>query len=374
MHFRWEPHHQAALDRIKKELSSPRIISFYDPNPATPTILQCNVGQIGLGAWLRQDSNGSEQVVAMASRALTDTEKRYSNIERETLAVVFGLEKFEYYLLGRKVVVETDHSPLEQIFKKNIAEAPARLQRFLLRCLKFDITAKYKPGKAIPVADALSRVCFKEEETVKHDIHFITTKSCPTDIKTVQEATMQDQDLNKLKEVVFKGWPAYRKQCPQELWDYWTFRCDLVIEDGLILKGDRIIPEILRGQILDALHTGHQGETKCLLLARESVFWPGITNDIRQLVKDCDTFNKYQAEQPFTLMPSTPTEIPAVHPAKPSTPVRAETAASQPKAVTPVKATSPVKPSVVKETVSFQPRSFITRSGRTTQVPAKFKD
>ena len=110
---------------------------------------------------------------------------------------------------------------------------------------------------------------------------------------------MQDQDLNKLKEVVFKGWPAYRKQCPQELWDYWTFRCDLVIEDGLILKGDRIIiPEILRGQILDALHTGHQGETKCLLLARESVFWPGITNDIKQLVKDCDTCNKYQAEQP----------------------------------------------------------------------------
>ena len=91
---------------------------------------------------------------------------------------------------------------------------------------------------------------------------FITTKSCPIDIKTVQEATMQDQDLNKLKEVVFKGWPAYRKQCPQELWDYWTFRCDLVIEDGLILKRDRIIiPETLRGQILDALHTGHQGET-----------------------------------------------------------------------------------------------------------------
>ena len=109
----------------------------------------------------------------------------------------------------------------------------------------------------------------------------------------------RDQDLNKLKEVVFKGWPAYRKQCPQELWDYWTFRCDLVIEDGLILKGGGIIiPEILRGQILDALHTGHQGETKCLLLARESVFWPGITNDIKQLVKDCDTCNKYQAEQP----------------------------------------------------------------------------
>ena len=109
--------------------------------------------------------------------------------------------------------------------------------------------------------------------TVKHDIHFITTMSCPIDIKTVQEATMYDQDLNKLKEVVFKGWPAYRKQCPQELWDYWAFRSDLVIEDGLILKGDRIIiPQTLRGLILDALHTGHQSETKCLLLTRRISF------------------------------------------------------------------------------------------------------
>ena len=103
VHFRWEPHHQAALDKIKKELSSSRTISYYDPNPATPTILQCDASQVGLGAWLKQESNSTEKIVAMASRALTDTESRYSNTERECLAVVFGLEKFEYYLYGRKV-------------------------------------------------------------------------------------------------------------------------------------------------------------------------------------------------------------------------------------------------------------------------------
>ena len=63
--------------------------------------------------------------------------------------------------MGRHTVVETDHSPLEQIFKKNIAEAPARLQRMLLRCLRFDTEVIYKPGIKIPVADALSRVCLK---------------------------------------------------------------------------------------------------------------------------------------------------------------------------------------------------------------------
>ena len=54
----------------------------------------------------------------MASRSLTDAESRYSNIERECPAVMFGLEKFEFYLLGRHTFIETDHSPLEQIFKK----------------------------------------------------------------------------------------------------------------------------------------------------------------------------------------------------------------------------------------------------------------
>ena len=56
--------------------------------------------------------------MAMAPRSLTDAESRYSDIERECLAVMFGLEKFEFYLLGRYTLIETDHSPLEQIFKK----------------------------------------------------------------------------------------------------------------------------------------------------------------------------------------------------------------------------------------------------------------
>ena len=136
VHFNWEEHHQIALDGIKEELCAARVLSFYVPNPETTTILQCDVSTKGLGAWLRQvDRNGNEKIVAMASLSLTDAETRYSNIERECLAVKFGLEKFEYYLLGRHTLVETDHSPLEQIFKKNINNVPARLQRLVLRCL-----------------------------------------------------------------------------------------------------------------------------------------------------------------------------------------------------------------------------------------------
>ena len=134
IHFRWEDRHRTALDNIKEELCRSTVLGYYDPNPATTTILQCDASQLGLGAWLRQvDSSGNERIVAMSSRSLSDAETRYSNIERECLAVQYGLEKFEYYLMGRHTVVESDHSPLEQIFRKNIAEAPSRLQRMRSR-------------------------------------------------------------------------------------------------------------------------------------------------------------------------------------------------------------------------------------------------
>ena len=271
VHFRWEQEHEVVLNRIKEELCSAPILSYYDPDPSTTTILQCDASQKGLGAWIRQiDSNGKERIVAMASRSLTDTEARYSNIERECFAVMFGLEKFEYYLLGRHTLVETDHSPLEQIFKKNIAEAPTRLQRLLLRCMKFDVEVRYRRAEAIPVADALSRVWTTkdviESETQKescapeYSIHFITDISCPINIDLVKSASAMDQTMQLLKNTIYNGWPGYRKHCPKELWDYWNIRCDLVLEDGLILKGDQVVlPESLRARVLKTTHTGQQG-------------------------------------------------------------------------------------------------------------------
>ena len=105
--------------------------------------------------------------------------------------------------------------------------------------------------------------------------------------------------MNLLKNVIYRGWPEYRKQCPQELWDYWNFRCDLVLEDGLILKGDRmVIPKDLQENVLKAIHRGHQGETECILLAREAVFWLGIIKQIKDMVKDCATCQKFQSAQP----------------------------------------------------------------------------
>lgn len=92
--------------------------------------------QRGLGAILLQ-TNGPEE---LASKLLTDTESRYSNIEREMLAALFGREKFRYYTYDRLVLVESDHKPLEAIFRKQLANTPPRIARMMLHIQKYDVS------------------------------------------------------------------------------------------------------------------------------------------------------------------------------------------------------------------------------------------
>ncbi|CAB3990866.1 Hypothetical predicted protein [Paramuricea clavata] len=150
--FVWSPEHDIAVDRIKKAITSPKSLQYF--NSSEPVTIQVDASQRGIGAVLLQDKGPVE----FARKLLTETETRYSNIEREMFAVLFGLEKFHYYVYGRTVVIHTDHKPLEAIFKKHLANAPPRISRMLLRIQKYDVQIKYVPGKDVPVADALSRI------------------------------------------------------------------------------------------------------------------------------------------------------------------------------------------------------------------------
>ena len=150
--FQWGPEHSKAFADVKKEITSAKNLPFYDS--AKPLTLQVDASLNGLGAALIQN-NGP---IAFASKSLTEAESRYSNIEREMLGIVFGLERFHHYVYGRHVLVETDHKPLEAIARKNLANAPPRLSRMLLRIQHYDAEIKYVPGKEIPLADALSRI------------------------------------------------------------------------------------------------------------------------------------------------------------------------------------------------------------------------
>ena len=105
--FNWKQEQETALQLIKKRMTSAPVLAFY--NVKKPVTVSCDASNFGLGAVLLQEI----KPIAYASRALTDTEKRYAQIEKELLAVVYALEKFNQYVYGKTVQVESDHKPLE---------------------------------------------------------------------------------------------------------------------------------------------------------------------------------------------------------------------------------------------------------------------
>ena len=108
----WGPQHDHSFNQVKQEITSMGVLKYFDPN--VESVIQTDASQKGLGAVLLQQG----QPVCYASKAITETERNYSNIERETLGVVWGLERFNYYIFGKHCTVNTDHKPLESIFKK----------------------------------------------------------------------------------------------------------------------------------------------------------------------------------------------------------------------------------------------------------------
>ena len=137
--FQWGPEHQSAVDKVKEAVTSTSSLQYFDSTK--PVTIQVDASTRGLGATLFQDKGPIEY----RSKLLTETETRYSNIEREMLAIVHGLEKFHYYAYGRHVTVETDHKPLEAIFKKHLSSSPPRIARMMLRIQKYDVEIKYAP-------------------------------------------------------------------------------------------------------------------------------------------------------------------------------------------------------------------------------------
>ena len=122
----WGEEQDKAFNKVKRLVSRAPVLSYYQPD--RPLSIQCDASQKGLGAALLQDG----RPIAYASRSLSDTEQRYAQIEKEMLAIVFALEKFNQYTFGRHVRVSSNHKPLESILSKPLAVAPRRLQGMMM--------------------------------------------------------------------------------------------------------------------------------------------------------------------------------------------------------------------------------------------------
>ena len=211
----WGPEHDHAFAAVKQEVSTLGVLRYFDPK--AETVIQTDASLKGLGAVLLQQG----QPVCYASKALTETEQRYSNIEREALGLVWGLERFHYFIYGKPCTIHTDHKPLEAIFKKKLSSCPARLQRFVLRALKYDVKVTYVKGTEVPIADALSRISPQPApvngQLPQLDIHYVTKTlpSSQTKLQQIRDETTNDPILNRLREKNLQGMARQTREMPR---------------------------------------------------------------------------------------------------------------------------------------------------------------
>lgn len=304
--WQWEHEQQKSFQEIKDRLCSAPVLAFFDSKEET--VLQVDASKGGLGACLMQ----AGRPIAYASRSLTDTERdSYAQIEKELLAIVFGVEKFHYYVYGRKTVIQSDHKPLLSIMTKYVNKVSSRLQRMQLKLMKYDLQIVHVPGSKMYMADTLSRAYLPETGDVDPDlevtVHLISkylpmSESLRVDL---QSATRTDEAAQALISLHEKGWPKYVNKVPKCASYYWKHQQDISVSDGLVFINDRLlVPMSLRVPMLELVHEGHWGEDKTKNRARQVLFWPRMTSEIEQYVKQCKTcekFRKRNAKEP--LMP-----------------------------------------------------------------------
>ena len=246
--------------------------------------------------------------VTLASRSLSRAEKNYVALELECLAIVFACQKFDQYIYGKKVRVETDHKLLETITRKSILAAPRRLQRMLLTLQHYNLDVVYHPGSQKVIADTLFRflieageegrssqqevlnIAAMEEEAQELSIikeqEFVRVKD--QRLEEVQRAATIDPEQIALSQVIRHGWPTRIREVPATVQKYWRFRELLVIQDGVIYKGGQVVvPQVLREDYLRRLHSSHMGSESTLRRAKDAVYWPMMAGDIIRVTKQC---------------------------------------------------------------------------------------
>ena len=289
--FIWGKEQEDAYQKLKTALVNSPVMGYFDTKNESELIVDAS--PVGLSAILTQKlpgENASPKIIAYASRALTPTEQRYCQTEKEALAIVWGIEYFHLYLYGAPFTLYTDHKALELIFANPLSKPPARIERWLLRLQEYDFNVLYTAGNKNP-ADVLSRHPTESRKS-KHNIaeeyiNFVITAAVPhkMNVEEIIQATDKDEALIALKNAVTSGSWDDPKVKP-----YRMLKDEITIDHNnkILLRGTRIIiPASLQKRTIQIAHEGHQGQARTKALLRETVWFPGMDEQVRTELEHC---------------------------------------------------------------------------------------
>ena len=331
---------------------------------ARPTCLATDWSKDGIGHWLLQRHctcetlkpfccNSGWKTTLVGSRFTHAAESRYAPIEGEALAVADALDKTRYFVLGcQDLTVAVDHKPLLKVFgDRSLNDIPNnRLRNLKEKTLRYKFSMVHVPGVKHKAADATSRhptgnsnpdmmvlpddISSTETDEVKLDnfllsicaIHtpepFLDEVALVNEISAslealgavtwdrVRTATASDPAMLELIETIENGFPSKRSDLPQQIQEFFQFKDDLYSIDGVVIYKKRtVIPKSLRKDILEVLHSGHQGVTSMMSRVEDSLFWPGITPAVTAMRTECYDCNRNAPSQPSA--PPTPTIQPS---------------------------------------------------------------
>ena len=335
--FCWDDGMQKLFEESKKEIVNAvqHGVRLFDPMKRTA--LTTDWSKVGTGfSLVQKHCNCQSQIpsccedgwklVFAGSQFNTKAESNYSPVEGECLAVVKALRKARYFILGcDDLTVVTDHKPLLKVLGNRKLEEiyNPRLLSLKEKTLIYRFKIVHIPGKQNKTPDATSRYpstpsdktdISKEDWTDIEQTTFITAMSSLSymdNIKSVtwdrvREETASDPVMMNLYNLIQSGFDTDDDRVSLELKPYFKFRDNLSTIDGVVIYKNRVvIPPRLRSNILENLHSAHQGITMMNARAESSVFWPGITVDISNVRARCFQCDKIAPSQP-NAPPATP--------------------------------------------------------------------